>query len=251
MSRKNDGRREHAVSAMGPLPPMDAAGSGTPGVFRSLLSLREVAGAAGLTPLLVLLALSGVERFDANAFGVLGPEIRDQFHLSSAGYISIATLTSVLPLLVTAHAGYLSDRLNRVHLAAASALVWGVTAILTGLAPATAVLIVARLAGGIGYTVNTPTHPSLLSDWYKPKVLPIVFGWYLVAYSAINLVAGPLAGAITAVADWRVAFVVLALPTFVFALLLLRLQEPARGESLGLALRREDATGVIRSFRTL
>ncbi|HYW22805.1 MAG TPA: MFS transporter [Terriglobales bacterium] len=236
---------------MGPLPPMDAAGSGTPGVFRSLLSLREVAGAAGLTPLLVLLALSGVERFDANAFGVLGPEIRDQFHLSSAGYISIATLTSVLPLLVTAHAGYLSDRLNRVHLAAASALVWGVTAILTGLAPATEVLIVARLAGGIGYTVNTPTHPSLLPDWYQSRVLPIVFGWYLAASTAINLLSGPLAGGITAVSSWRIAFVVLALPTFVFALLLLRLQEPARGESLGLALRREDATGVIRSFRTL
>ena len=239
------------MSVMGSMPPVGPAGSATPGFFHSLFSLRTVAGAAGLAPALILLALSGVERFDASAFGVLGPEIRDQFHLSSAGYVSIATLTSVLPLLVTAHVGYLSDRFNRVHLAAISALVWGATSVLTGLAPATAVLIAARLAGGIGYTVNTPTHPSLLSDWYAPRVLPIVFGWYLVAYSAINLVAGPLAGAITAVANWRVAFVVLALPTFAFALLLLRLREPARGESLGLAMRREDATGVIRSFREL
>jgi MFS family permease len=246
-----EGRREHVVSVMGSMPPVGPAGSATPGFFRSLLSLRTVAGASGLAPALILLCLAGVERFDANAFGVLGPEIRAQFHLSSAGYISIATLTSVLPLLVTAHVGYLNDRWNRVHLAAVSAIVWGATSILTGLAPATAVLILARLAGGIGYTVNTPTHPSLLSDWYAPRVLPIVFGWYLVAYSAINLLAGPLAGGITAVSNWRVAFVVLALPTLVFTLLLLRLREPARGESLGLALRREDATGVIRSFRIL
>ena len=238
------------MSVMDSMPPVGPVGSGTSGFFRSLFSLREVAGAAGLAPLLILLALSGVERFDANAFGVLGPEIRDQFHLSSAGFISIATLTSVLPLLVTAHVGYLSDRFNRVYLAAVSALVWGATAILTGLAPATAVLIAARLAGGIGYTVNTPTHPSLLSDWYPSRVLPIVFGWYLAAATAINLLSGPLAGVITAVSSWRVAFVLLALPTLVFALLLLRLREPARGESLGLALRREDATGVLRSFRT-
>lgn len=233
------------------MPPLGPAEGGTPGFFRSLFSLRSIAGPAGMAPAVLLMLLSGVERFDASAFGVLGPEIRDQFHLSSAGYVSIATLTSVLPLLVTAHAGYLSDRLNRVHLAAASALVWGVTSILTGLAPATAVLIVARLAGGVGYTVNTPTHPSLLSDWYAPRVLPIVFGWYLVAYSAINLLSGPLAGGIATIANWRVAFVVLALPTLAFALLLLRLREPARGESLGIALRREDAAGVVRSFRAL
>jgi predicted MFS family arabinose efflux permease len=97
--------------------------------------------------------------------------------------------------------------------------------------------------------VNTPTHPSLLSDWYKPKVLPIIFGWYLVAGAAINIVSGPAAGFLAAAYTWRVAFVVLALPTLVFALLLLRLREPARGESIGLALRRENATGVIRSFR--
>jgi MFS family permease len=238
------------MSVVGPMPPA-GPGSATPGFFGSLFSLRSIAGASGLAPAIVLLVLSGVERFDVNAFGVLGPEIRDQFHLTSAAFVAIATLTSVLPLLVTAHVGYLCDRYNRVHLAAASAIVWGLTAILTGLAPATAVLIVARLAGGVGYTVNTPTHPSLLADWYPPKVLPIVFGWYLIAYSAINLLSGPLAGGIAAIANWRIAFVVLALPTLVFALLLLRLREPARGESMGLAMRREDATGIVRSFRRL
>lgn len=245
------------MSVVPPMPPVgpglsgERDGSPTPGFFASLLSIRTIAGAAGLTPALILLALSAVERFDFNAFGVLGPEIRDEFHLGSAGFITISTLTSVLPLLATAHLGYLSDRYNRIHVAAIGALVWGLTSVVTGLAPATFVLIVARLAGGIGYTVNTPTHPSLLSDWYAPRSLPVVFGWYLIAYSAINLVSGPLAGGIAAVSSWRVAFVVLALPTLVFALLLLRLREPARGESLGLALRREDATGIVRSFRHL
>jgi MFS family permease len=246
------------MSVVPPLPPVGPGLAGdrdgaaaTPGFFRSLLSMRTIAGPAGLAPALVLLALSAVERFDFNAFGVLGPEIRDEFHLGSAGFITIATLTAVLPLLATAHLGYLSDRHNRIHVAAAGALLWGLTAILTGLAPATLVLILARLAGGIGYTVNMPTHPSLLSDWYAPRSLPVIFGWYLIAYSAINLVSGPLAGGIAAVSSWRVAFVLLALPTLVFALLLLRQREPARGESMGLALRREDATGVIRSFRLL
>jgi MFS family permease len=242
------------MGAMGPVEPGLAGELGeaaAPGFFRALFALRTVAGAAGLAPALILLGLSGVERFDANAFGVLGPEIRDQFHLSSSGYVAIATLTSVLPLLVTAHVGYLCDRVNRVHLAAVGGIVWGLTAVMTGLAPAVAVLIVARIAGGSGMTVNTPAHASLLSDWYLPPMVPIVFGWYLIAYSALNLVSGPLAGGITAISSWRVAFVVLAVPSLVFALLLLRLREPVRGASVGLALRPEDATGVLRSFARL
>src|SRR5215472_9672264 len=104
-----------AMSVVGPVPPFgsdvpeEQAGGAPPGFLRSLLSLRTLAGATGLTPALLLLALSGVERFDFNAFGVLGPEIRAQFHLSNAGYVSIATLTALLPILATAHVGYLSD----------------------------------------------------------------------------------------------------------------------------------------------
>ncbi|HKF76961.1 MAG TPA: MFS transporter [Candidatus Dormibacteraeota bacterium] len=220
----------------------------SPGFFRALVSMRTTAGATGLAPVLLLLGLSGVERFDYTAFGVLGPEIRAQFHLTSAGYLSITSLTVVLPLFATPHLGNLSDRFNRVQLAMIGGLVWGVTAVLTGLAPTVLALVLARLAGGVGITVNMPTHPSLLSDWYARDVLPTVYGWYLIAPAAIGLVAGPLAGSITAASSWRVAFVILAVPTLVFALLLLRLREPARGHSMGREHPPARAGGVLRSF---
>src|SRR5438477_8642848 len=128
--------------------------------------LGAVLGPVGWVPLLVLTGLSAVERFDATAFGVLGPEIRDTFHLSNGGFTTIATFSLILPILLSVPIGYVGDRFNRVRLSAVGAVVWGVTAILTGLAPALVILILARLAGGAGQLVNEPVHASLLSDYH-------------------------------------------------------------------------------------
>jgi MFS family permease len=221
------------------------------GPLAALAAIRRGVGPVGLAPVVILLCLASVERFDATAFGVLGPEIRAAFHLTNAGYISIATLTGVLPLLATVHIGNLCDRHNRILLGVAGALVWAVTAVLTGLAPVILVLVVARLAGGIGQTVNTPVHTSLLADYYAPDVLPGVLSLYLVASAGIGLLAGPLAGTTSALVGWRETFVILALPTLVFAALMLRMRDPGRGQSLGLSLPTASVPGVLGSFRRL
>jgi len=51
--------------------------------------LSALLGPVGWVPLVVLAALSAVERFDATAFAVLGPEIRDTFHLSNGGFTAL------------------------------------------------------------------------------------------------------------------------------------------------------------------
>jgi hypothetical protein len=50
------------VSVVGSMPPLWPAEGGTPGFFRSLFALRTIAGASGLAPAVILMALSGVER---------------------------------------------------------------------------------------------------------------------------------------------------------------------------------------------
>ena len=199
---------------------------------RGVRDLAAGLGPAGLFPLGVLLGLAAVERLDAVAFGVLSPEIRKAFHLSNAGFTSVVSLSAALPILLSVPIGYLADRYNRVRISQVAGFVWGLTAVLTGLAPAVAVLVIARLVGGVGLLVNEPVHPSLLSDYYPPSELPRVQGIHRLGTS-LGLVGGPLAGVLVGVWGWRTTFVVLAVPTFALAFMVSWMKEPARGASLG------------------
>ena len=218
--------------------------------FQAVASLAEDLGAAGLFPLGVLLGLSAVERFDAVAFGVLSPEIRHAFHLSNAGFAGVASLTAALPILLSVFIGYLADRYNRVRISIVAGFLWGLTAIMTGLAPVLGVLIAARLLGGVGLLVNEPVHPSLLSDYYPPSQLGRVNALHRQGAS-IGLVGGPVAGFLSGAFGWRTTFVVLAIPTFFFVLLLFRLREPARGGTLGVAPAEEEDVSIAEAFRRL
>jgi ABC-type branched-subunit amino acid transport system ATPase component/predicted MFS family arabinose efflux permease len=199
---------------------------------RSLADL----GPAGLLPLAVLVALAGVQNFDLVAFGVLAPDIRDTFHVSDGTITVIAGITGAVPIVFAVFLGYLGDRRNRITLGTVAAVFWGATALLSGLAPVLAFLVVARLLGGVGLLSTETIYPSLLSDYYPPRSLGTVFGSYRTFGQALALLGGPLAGAVAAIFDWRAAFVVLALPTFVLAAIARRtLREPERGAAQGVA----------------
>ncbi|HET6794683.1 MAG TPA: MFS transporter, partial [Acidimicrobiales bacterium] len=207
-------------------------------------------GTVGLLPLVILVGLAGVQSFDQVAFGVLSPDIRHTFHLSNGAIDAIAALTGAVPIVFSVFLGYFGDRGNRIRLSAAAGLLWGVTAIFTGLAPVVALLIVARIVGGVGLLTTETIFPSLLSDYYPPKALGSVFGAFRLGGQGLGLIGGPLAGAIGAIAGWRVAFVVLAIPTFLFVgLMVARLREPARGASQGVAAAQEELGSISEGFR--
>ena len=209
-------------------------------------------GPAGLLPLAVLVALAGVQNFDLVAFGVLAPDIRDAFHISSGTITAIAGITGAVPIVFAVVLGYFGDRSNRVVLSAVTAVFWGVTSLLSGLAPVLALLVVARLLGGVGFLSTETIYPSLLSDYYPPRSLGTVFGSYRTFGQALALLGGPLAGAIAAAFNWRVAFVVLALPTFVLAAVVLWvLREPERGASQGAVQKAEEHRSILEGYRRM
>ncbi|MEN3272431.1 MAG: branched-chain amino acid transport system ATP-binding protein livF, partial [Actinomycetota bacterium] len=163
---------EEATAAVPATATSAAPDANTQRMFRSpiaiLREVREVAGPVGMLPLWILLGVSAAERFDFTAYGVLGPEIRRAFSLTNSEYQAIAGLAAIAPLLLAVPIGAWADRTNRVRLARWGALLWAVTCIGTGLAPAIIVFTLFRIAGGSGQTVNQPVHPSLLSDYYPP-----------------------------------------------------------------------------------
>ncbi|HXA27955.1 MAG TPA: MFS transporter [Candidatus Angelobacter sp.] len=209
-------------------------------------------GPAGLLPLAVLVALAGVQNFDLVAFGVLAPDIRDTFHVSSGTITIVAGVTGAVPIIFAVFMGYAGDRRNRVATAVVAAVFWGITALLSGFAPVLAFLVIARLLGGVGLLSTETIYPSLLSDWYPPRSLGTVFGSYRTFGQALALLGGPLAGAIAAVFGWRAAFIVLALPTFVLAAVAWRtLREPERGASQGVATANDEHGSILEGYRRL
>jgi branched-chain amino acid transport system ATP-binding protein len=189
----------------------------------------ELSGGYALFPLVVLVGLNCVNQLDQTAFGILAPDIRDAFGLSTGQFIALTSLTLLGGLLLSVPLAYYSDRLSRVALAVIGGAVWAVFGFFTALAVGVLMLVLVRAAAGIGRAVITPTHNSLLSDYYPPEVRADVYGFHAIGL-AIGATLGPLlGGALGQIYGWRVPFVVFVIPSVVFVVMGLRLKEPGRG----------------------
>lgn len=180
-------------------------------------------------PLFVLFGLNAVDELDRSAFAVLLPDIRDHFDLSNAGALRIVSLTTIAVLLIEVPLSFYCDRGNRVRIATAGAAVWALFSVGTGAAASVGMLVAMRIGAGAGRAVVTPTHSSLLSDFYEPAARVKVFSVHRQANS-VGQILGPLvAGLLALHFGFRVPFYVFAVPTLVFVVLALRLHEPVRG----------------------
>lgn len=180
-------------------------------------------------PLVVLFGLNAVDELDRAAFAVLLPEIRDHFGLADAEALAIVSVTTIAVLLIEVPLSFYCDRANRVRIATVGAGLWAFFSFGTGLAVSVAMLAAMRIGAGGGRAVVTPTHSSLLSDYYEPAARVKVFSVHRQANS-VGQILGPLLGGVLALwFGWRVPFFVFAVPTLVFVVLALRLREPVRG----------------------
>jgi hypothetical protein len=185
------------------------------------------------------------------------PDIRDHFHLSNAKALGVVAITTTLAIFIEIPLSFAADRRSRVRLAAIGAALWGAFSIGTGLATAVAVLIIMRVGAAGGRAVVTPTHSSLLSDYYPIQARVKTFAFHRQA-NAVGQILGPALGGLLGEAfGWRVPFFVFAVPTFVFVILALRLQEPERGYHERIAAgtdataEAEPPAGFVETFRIL
>ena len=191
-----------------------------------------VTGGASAAPLAVLFALNLVDEFDRVAFGVLSPEIRDEFGLSDSRHRRrrlgrrrhrparrAADRGAGRPRPPRAPGRGRGGSLGRLHRAdgPVSAGTW--------------VLTLARMGAGVGRIVNEPVHASLLTDYYAPRTHPRVFAVHRLA-NPVGLLSALVVGLLASAFDWRLVFLSLCVPTFLLLPFLLRLREPARGESI-------------------
>ena len=193
--------------------------------------LRKMTSGLPVFPLVVLFGLFFFDEWDTAAFNVLAPNIQHAFHLSDRGFGFLVITNLSIVLLAAVPLGYVGDRLPRVRLVTAGAVIAAVFSLLTGLAGSLLFLVLIRLGNGFGRLVNDPIHSSLLSDYYLPQDRPSVYAFHRNAERLAQVVGPAVAGAVAAAFGWRAAFMVLLIPILAVALVSLRLREPVRGQT--------------------
>ncbi|MBU6315102.1 MAG: MFS transporter [Acidobacteria bacterium] len=180
-------------------------------------------------PLMILFGLNAVDELDRAAFGVLLPEIRKEFGLNLQGLLTLSAITGIVGLLLQVPIGLVVDRSKRTSVALVGAVLWGIASMATGFAPTVIALGIFRTASGLGKAVVDPTHNALISDYYPPDVRVRAYSFHRAANSVGAFLGPLLAGVIAFATNWRVPFVLFAIPTLVLVVLGTRMKEPVRG----------------------
>jgi MFS family permease len=155
---------------------------------------------------------------------------------------SIAILLAVMAVPV----GRIVDRYNRRNLLIASILCWSAMTFLCGMAENFTQLFLWRLGVGLGEVGLFPAAYSLMADLFpRPRrmMANVVFYIGMLVGACVALGAGGLAiefvhgltlhhAALAGIAEWRLVFMVVALPGPLLALMFFTIREPSRKDRL-------------------
>jgi MFS family permease len=179
--------------------------------------------------LTVLFAINLLNFFDRQLLGSLGEPIRKEFHLSDTALGLLTSVFVIVYAIVGLPLGRLSDEWRRTRLIAISIAVWSLLTAATGLAQNYTQIFVTRLGVGFGEASCAPAGQSLIGDFFPSHGRTFAMGVFMLGLPAGVFAAYASAGWIATHFGWRAVFYVACIPGLIFALLALRIREPARG----------------------
>lgn len=167
---------------------------------------------------------------DISTVGAVAGKLEAALRISNFQLGLLASLPSALIAVATIPIGLLTDRVRRVPLLALGIVLWSVAQAVSGASTSFAMLLLVRLALGVGSTPTGPAISSLVGDYIpardRGQVWGLILSGELVGAGFGFLISGELASLLS----WRWSFYVLALPSFAAAIAVWRaLPEPARG----------------------
>ena len=202
-----------------------------------------LAGAAAM-PIVIIFLHAMLDTFDGSGFGVLLPEIRDDFGLDTEEVATLASISAILAILIGIPLGYRTDRTKRrIWWLAGGAFLGAFFFVGVGLAGSVFVFAVMRFLLGFGLKVNDPVQSSLLADYTPLPARATVYSARGIVRSVGQMVGPLFFGIVGTVAGWRPAFVGAAVVALIVGAVSLKLREPARGvqERLAMGVSHDDA----------
>lgn len=194
-----------------------------------------------------------VDQADQSVLRGVQTLIKADFHLSDASVGLLASAFVLVHAVATIPAGYFADRWNRKRAISRTIVAWSGFSALTALSPNFGAMLGVRALLGFGQAITEPSAGSLINDYYPSDQRGRAFSnQQLMGFVGVGLGLA-VGGAVGAAAGWRLAFIVVALPGVITAVLAARLREPRRGHadaiSAGLEVSAdEDDTSQPRMF---
>src|SRR5436190_1588304 len=192
-------------------------------------ALERTLGGAERTRIVVLLAsVLALSSADASTVGASATELRHALHINNTDIGLLVSVTSLVAAAASLPFGVLADRVRRTWFLGLAIVLWGIAMIWSATVPDFGQLLLARLALGAVTAAAGPFVASLVGDYFPASERGRIYGFILAGELLGAGVGFAVTGDIAAL-SWRAALVILALPAFVLAWLVIRLPEPARG----------------------
>jgi MFS family permease len=198
-------------------------------------------GPARSRVILLLAAVLALNSADTATVGASATQLRQGLHISNTDIGLLVAVTAVVVAIFSVPFGVLVDRTHRVALLTVTVALWGLVMLASAAVSSFGQLLVLRMLLGAMTAASGPGVASLIGDYFPAEERGKIYG-YVLAGELIGAGAGFMITGDAADISWRMAFVVLALPTAPLAWALGHLPEPARGGSTSL---RPGATRVI------
>jgi MFS family permease len=145
------------------------------------------------------------------------------------GFLPTAFLVSYM--LTAPIFGWLADRMSRWIIVGLGVSIWSLATGGCGLAVTFGMMLIMRMAVGIGEAGYGPSAPTIISDLYPVERRGQVLAWFYMAIpvgSAVGYIGG---GALNAWFGWRNAFFALTPPGIILGLICFFYKDPPRGAS--------------------
>lgn len=174
-----------------------------------------------------------VDNGEDQALSILWPRMYPALGLSVGQLGFILGISKLVMTLTLPFWGYAADRFSRKTLLVVFTGMWGLWTLAIGLVDSLPQLLLVRVMSALGLGVFGPAAFSLIGDLYDNSERGRATG----ITSAASIIGSIAAfGVLPALADrgpeaWRTGFVVMGLASFVSGLLMIFIQEPARGAS--------------------
>ncbi|HLI01167.1 MAG TPA: MFS transporter [Acidimicrobiales bacterium] len=178
-----------------------------------------------------VLALSSA---DAATVGAAATPLRRALHIGNGDIGLLVTVSSLVAAIFSLPFGVLADRVKRTRLLGLTILLWGAAMLWSAASTSFSELLLARLALGAVTASAGPVVASMIGDYFPSGERGRVYGYILTG----ELIGAGFGFAVTgdiASLSWRAAFVILAVPAFLLARVIMRMPEPARGAAQPLA----------------
>ena len=220
----------------------------TPAIDRPAVTSARVAS-YGLAIVTLLNFLNYVDRYVLVA---VIPRLKTDLAISDFQIGLIGDAFLITYFVTSPVFGRLGDRRRRPTLIAMGVAVWSAATAAAGFARSFVQIMGARAMVGVGEAAYGTIAPTLLADYFAPRLRGRVFALFYLAIpvgSAIGFLAG---GFFEQLYGWRAAFFIVGGPGIALALLALTLPDPPRGalDAVTATVSRDDRS-VGDALRTL